>query len=217
MEFQLLDTYLPQHPARILICGPSMSGKTTFIRDLLLHKNMLYEALYICAYRLDQPAYCEIIDSFKKRNFPVHTYTNIPEEPIVFDPSKNNCLIVDDLIEEAEKSKYMGHLLRDGSHHDNCTLILVSHWCCGSADSRRQRLQMDYMCLFRFPADKKAVHGLGCQIAPGAVDRFMNVYNNATSEQYRPLIVDLSNAHYIDPRLRFRCGKWNVIYPNATW
>ena len=33
--------------------------------------------------------------------------------------------LVDDLIEEAEKSRYMGHLLRGGSRHDNTTLILV--------------------------------------------------------------------------------------------
>ena len=100
----------------------------------------------------------------------------------------------------------MGHLLRDGSHHDNCTLILVSHWCCGSGDARRQRLRMDYMCLIRFPADKKAVHGLGCQIAPGATDCFTKVYNDATDKQYRPLIVDRSNANFTDSRLRFRCG-----------
>ena len=146
----------------------------------------------------------------------MHTYTGIPEEQIEFYSTRKNCLIVDDLIEEAEKSRYIGHLLRDGSHHDNCTLILVSHWCCGSGDARRQRLQMDYMALFRFPADKRAVHGLGCQIAPGAVGRFMEVYDDATSEQFRPLIADLSSAHYTDPRLRFRCGVWDVVYPNAA-
>ena len=215
-EFQVLKSCLPEHPARVLLCGPTKSGKTTFIRNLLLHPQVTYEALYICAYRLDQPVYREIVDSFKARGLPVHTYTGIPEEPIEFDPTSKNCLIVDDLIEEAERSRYMGHLLRDGSHHDNCTLILVSHWCCGSGDARRQRLQMDYMVMYRFPADKKAVHGLGCQIAPGAVDRFMEVYHDATSEQYRPLIVDLSNAHYIDPRLRFRCGEWSTVYPNAA-
>ena len=44
----------------------------------------------------------------------------------------------------------------------------------------------------------------------------MAVYDDATSEQYRPLIVDLSNAHYIDDRLGFRCGAWDIIYPNAA-
>ena len=216
MEFRILDTCLPKHPARILVCGPTMCGKTTFIKDLILNPQSPYEALYICAYRLEQPAYREIINKFTARGLPVITYTTIPEEPIEFDPTKKNCLIVDDLIEEAEKSRYMGHLLRDGSHHDNTTLILVSHWCCGSGDARRQRLQMDYICMWRFPADKKAVHGLGCQIAPGAIDHFMEVYNDATSEQYRPLIVDLSDAHFVDPCLRFRCGEWEKIYPNAA-
>ena len=186
-----------------------MSGKTTFIRNPLLHPKAPYEALYVCAHRLDQPAYREIVELFSARGLPVHTYNSISEEPIKFDSTKKNCLIVDDLIEEAEKSRYMGP-------HDNCTLIIVSHWCCGNGDARRQRLQMDYMVLFGFPADKKAVHGLGCQIAPGAVDRFMEVYRDATGEQYSPLIVDLSNAHYVDPRLRFRCGGWDSIYPHAA-
>ena len=214
-EFKLIKSCLPQHPCRVLLSGPTMSGKTSFCRNLLLHPEAPYEALYICAYRLDQPAYSEIINSYKARGLPVHTYTNIPEEPIDFDKDKKNCLVVDDLIEEAEKSKYMGHLLRDGSHHDNLTVILISHWCCGSADGRRQRLQMDYMILFRFPADKKAVHGLACQISsPGKVNRFMDIYNDATSEKFRPLILDLSNSFYIDPRLRFRCD-WNIIYDNT--
>jgi hypothetical protein len=214
MEFQVLENCLPKHPARMLICGLTMCGKTTFIRDLLLHKHSPYEALYICAHRLNQPAYRNIIDTLSDQGIPVTTFTTIPEEAIEFDPSKKNCLIVDDLIEEAEKSRYMGHLLRDGSHHDNTTLVLVSHWVCGGGDARRQRLQMDYMIFFRFPADKEAGHGIGCQIAPGKVDRFMEIYEDATSEQYRPLIVDLSNAYYVDPRLRFRCS-WDEVYPDA--
>ena len=90
MEFRVLETCLPSHPARILVCGPTMCGNTTFIRDLLLHPKVPYEALYVCAYRLNQPAYHEIIDSFKVRGLPVHTYTGIPEEPIEFEPSTKN-------------------------------------------------------------------------------------------------------------------------------
>ena len=215
-EYQILASCLPEHPSRLMVCGPSSCGKTSFVQQLLLHPQAQYEALYICAHRLDQPIYREITNSFTARGLPVTTYNTIPEEPIDFDNSKKNIMVVDDLIAEAEKSSYMGHLMRDGCHHDNVSLILISHWCCGTADSRRQRLQVDYMVLFRFCADKKAVHGIGGQIAPGAVDRFMIVYHDATSVRYRPLIIDLSNAHYIDERLRFRCGAWNIIYPYAA-
>ena len=162
---------LPIHPSKILICGPSMSGKTHFVKNLLLNSRARYEVLYIIAHRLDQPAYNEIINTYRKANKLVFTYSSIPDEAIEFDKSKNNIVIVDDLIEEAEKSKYMGHLLRDGSHHDNLTLILISHWCCNGQNSRSQRLQMDYMILFNFPADKKAVHGIGTQICPDSIIR----------------------------------------------
>ena len=163
---------------------------------------------------LDQTAYKEIIGKYIEAGKSVTTFSNIPDEAIEFDKSINNIVIVDDLIEEAERSKYMGHLLRDGCHHDNLTLILISHWCCNGSDSRRQRLQMDYMVLFDFPADKKAVHGIGTQICPGTVENFMEVYNDATGERYMPLIIDLTNSQYIDKRLKFRCGEWNIIYPN---
>ena len=120
-------------------------------------------------------------------------YTNISEGPIEFEKNKNY-IIVDGLIEEAERSKYMGHLLWDGSHHDNATLTLVSHRCFGSGDARRQHLQFDQMVLFCFSADKNAVHGLARQIAPGNVKSVIEVYNDATSDLYRPLIVDLTVA-----------------------
>lgn len=214
MEFNILNDTLPIHPAKILICGPSMSGKTHFVKNLLLNSRAPYEVLYIFAHRMDQPVYKEIIEEYTEANRPVITFSDIPDEPIEFDKSKKNIVLVDDLIEEAEKSKYMGHLLRDGAHHDNLTLILISHWCCNGSDSRRQRLQMDYMVLFDFPADKKAVHGIGTQICPGGIEKFMEVYNDATNIRYKPLIIDLTNSQYIDKRLKFRCGQWNIIYPN---
>ena len=62
-----------------------MYGKTTFIRDFLLHPQLLYEALYIYTYQLDQPAFCEIVDTLAVQ---VTTYTSIPKEPIQFDPSE---------------------------------------------------------------------------------------------------------------------------------
>ena len=163
---------------------------------------------------MDQTAYKEIIETYTEAGKSVTTFSNIPDEPIEFDKSKTNIVIVDDLIEEAEKSKYMGHLLRDGAHHDNLTLILISHWCCNGSDGRKQRLQMDYMVLFNFPADKRAVHGIGSQICPGFVENFMEIYNNATSVRYSPLIIDLTHSEYIDKRLKYRCGEWNIIYPN---
>ena len=211
--FKILESYLPRHPARILVCGPTMSGKTTFIKNTILHPRSPFEVLYICAHRLDQPAYCEIINTLTGRDIPVHTYTDIPEEPIKFDPSRKNVLIVDDLIAEADKSKIMGHLIRDGSHHDNITLYLVSHWVCGTGDARHQRLQMDYLCFFEFPADKKAVYAIAGQLTPGHVSRFMRLYEDATDEEFRPLIVDIKAKKH-EPCLRFRCA-WDVVYSNA--
>ena len=54
MEFNILNDTLPIHLAKNLICGPSMSGKTHFVKDLLLNSRTPYEALYIIAHRLDQ-------------------------------------------------------------------------------------------------------------------------------------------------------------------
>ena len=119
MEFNILNDTLPIHPAKILICGPSMSGKTHFVKDLLLNSRTPYEAIYIIAHRLDQTAYKGIIGKYIEAGKSVTTFSDIPDEPIEFDESKNNIVIVDDLIEEVEKSKYLGHLLRDGCHHDN--------------------------------------------------------------------------------------------------
>ena len=116
-EFQVLKTCFPKHAARMLIYSPTMCGKMLFIQDLLLDKHTPYEAAYIWANWLDQQPYREIIETLTARGVPVSTYTSIPEERIEFDYSKRNSF-VDDLIKEAEKSHYMGHLLRDALHHD---------------------------------------------------------------------------------------------------
>ena len=132
-------------------------------------------------------------------------FTGIPQEPHESESIKKNCLIVDDLVEEAQKSHYLGHLLRDGSHHDNCTLILVSHWCCGSSNARRQRQQMDYMCLFRFSADKKAVYGLDCQIAFWC---FRSLYGGLTRRHERAIQASCRRpveCPLLRPTAVFRC------------
>ena len=69
----------PSHPCRVLITGPSCSGKSVFLTNIILNIINEYDKIYICSPSLHQDLYQRLIKCFSNY-IPIHIISNILNE-----------------------------------------------------------------------------------------------------------------------------------------
>ena len=72
-------TLYPSHPVRCIITGPSCSGKSVFLTNLILNIINEYDKIYIYSPSLHQDLYQKLIKCFSKY-IPIHIIPNILNE-----------------------------------------------------------------------------------------------------------------------------------------
>ena len=71
----------PSHPCRVIITGPSESGKSVFLTNLILNIINEYEKIYIYSPSLHQDLYQKLIKCFNNY-IPIHIISNILNEDL---------------------------------------------------------------------------------------------------------------------------------------
>ena len=177
-----------KHPTTIIVAGPTQCGKTELIKNILIHKEKLFEK---CPKNIVW-GFGHVnenqINSIQKE-IPNITFTNgLPER----DTLSNSILILDDLMNEIGKSNEYSNLFTRGCHHDNITTIAVLHNIFNKEKYNRNiALNTHYYILFKNPRDKQQIRCLENQIFPGQKNYLLNAFNHATSKPYGYLVIDL--------------------------
>ncbi len=118
-------------PSRMLICGPTMAGKSTFALELIKHRNVVYDkdferiiyALPEDSIHLHQ-SFLENLRTIYPQIEIVEGLPNINELHLKEDNSPK-LLIIDDMMQGTFASKSMLDLITKDSHHSNCSLIVT--------------------------------------------------------------------------------------------
>ena len=113
---------------RMLICGPSNSGKTNILLHML-YKLLAYDKIYLCAKNLHQDKYQYIIDDFDKRVNPVTGYNVIEGAhdviPLEALPTDNQKIVIfDDMVCESNQRDIIEYFIN--GRHRNCSVIYLS-------------------------------------------------------------------------------------------
>jgi Cdc6-like AAA superfamily ATPase len=120
-----IDGIIFKHPFTCILAGPTGAGKTVLLQNILEHKNKIIDAKpdkIVYCYKTWQPAFDEIFNSTNKEiEFNQGLY-NIE----LFDKTKNNMLIIDDLMGECENNQDIKQLVAVDSHHSNISVFLIS-------------------------------------------------------------------------------------------
>lgn len=190
-QYWLIDGEIFIHPFTCLIAGPTQSGKTTFIKDLLTFNNILIRSppqKIIYCYRKWQSVYEEIINTIKNIEFHEGVY-NIDE----IDASKNTLLVLDDLMIECEKDQSILELFTVDSHHKNISVFFLSqNLFSRGAYARTISLNCNYIIVFKNPRDKSQIYVLARQMHPDNFRFFMEAFNDAiNSGGHTYLFLDL--------------------------
>ena len=178
------------HPFTCLVSGPTQSGKTEFLLKLLENHDKIIE-----------PSPNKIMWCYGEYNQRVANA--LPTDALFkeglweddLDPTKNNLLILDDLMMEANSNKFIEELFIRRSHHQNVSVILTVHNLFYQGKSMRTiSLNTHYFILFKNPRDAGQVKYLGNQLFPtkGTGAKFLgDAYKQATSEPHGYLLLDL--------------------------
>ena len=116
------------HPARIVVCGPSNSGKTTLVMAILHNWQTFFHhpvTKVVWYYGVYQPGY----DKLAKKG--VLLREGVPEDiqkdfPTAAPSNETYIIVLDDLMKEATKDGQVLDIFTKHSHHRNITAFMLT-------------------------------------------------------------------------------------------
>jgi Poxvirus A32 protein len=177
-------------PFLMILAGPTSSGKTVFLTELLKHHVIKFDKIpdvvVYCYGEYLQDTFKALINIFGDK---IQFIQGLKFDIEQFNPENNNLLIIDDLIQAAVGSKQVSLLFTRGSHHRNLSVVLISqNLYCQGKESITINRNAQYLVLFKNPRDVQQINCLGRQV--GDVKLMQEAYKDATSRPYGYLFLD---------------------------
>jgi hypothetical protein len=198
-----------QHPFNCIISGASGSGKTTLLTQILAGRDQTVSKVF------DRIVFCygeflpETFAQLKTYGLNVELVEGLPTDDKIapFDPSKINCLILDDLMQESCESKEICNYFTRTAHHKNISIFyLTQNFYQKGKFSTTITRNSSYIILFSSPNDVGQIRTFASQrFNPTAI---MDAYNLITRMPRGYLLVDCTQNTPDSLRLRT-----NIIPP----
>ena len=191
--YNKVEMYPFNSPTTMVLSGCTQSGKTTWVKKLLLQLSSMFpedppsKVLY--CYAIYQDAFAEMQQMEEHLEF----HEGLPSNEFIDDFRENglHCVIVlDDMMQQISKNRDVQNLFTRGSHHQNITVIYINqNFYCEGKCSRTINRNAHYIVLFEC-ADLLQIEILGKQM--GMCKALTNAYIDAVSEDYGYLVIDRS-------------------------
>ena len=178
-----------KHPSSCLVVGPSQSGKTSLVREII--RSRKYEPSVIkvkWCYSYSAPWFLEEPD--------IEFIHGLPDSY-----EKGDLLVIDDLMHRLNEK--VADLFTAASHHCTVSVILILQNLFPRLKVMRDiSLNAHYIILFKNARDASQVSCLGRQLYPRNSRFFTDAYIKATTKPFSYLVVDLHPKTPEDYRLR---------------
>lgn len=203
MSWWQKESLLPFKPcSSFIISGATRSGKTFWVKRLLENSEGMFvedppkTILYF--YGIYQPTFDEIKKTVKN----IHFFQGLPEENTLKKyKSEHTLVILDDLMNDVLKNENIEKMFTQGCHHRGLSVIFITQNLFAQGKcSRTISLNTTYLVLFRNIRDVNQINYLATQL--GNKQNVMNAYDQALSENYGYLVIDMSPSTNGDLRLR---------------
>jgi len=178
-----------RHPFSMMVSGGRGAGKSVFTKNLIKHKldmiNPTPDRIVWC-YGKHQPQLLLELKSY----FPNIEYVQgLPSElDEMFDRTKNNLLVLDDLMDEASTDTRISLLFTRGRHDNVSVIYLTQNLFLGK--QRTISLNSDYIVVFKNPRDQSQFSHLARQFAPTNSKFLFWAFKDATKKPHSYLLLD---------------------------
>jgi hypothetical protein len=190
----------------MIVAGPTMSGKSTWIKKVLLDKdNMIIPApeKIIWIYKRWQPLYNEMKYWIPGLIFIQGITEEIKSDKFI-SPGETILLIIDDMMKDVTQDKEICELLKEGAHHRNLSVICIMQNVFNKGkENRTMSLNSQYIVLFKNPRDRQQIGALARQMYPGNTQKLLDAYDKAVSVPYGALVLDLKQSIPESERFQF--------------
>ena len=194
-----------QFPASIIVHGPSQSGKTEWVMNLLLNMKKMVNPVpetIVFFYGTNT----KTIEMLKKnRSIDIQFSQGLPEEGFdsFYHHEKHTLIIIDDLLQELCNDRNLTNLFCREGHHNNVSVILIMQDLFCSGTQRKTILKnAHYLCLFKNPLDMAGIYIVGQRIMPKHIREFLSIFEKATSTKHGYLFIDGKQSTPDNARLR---------------
>jgi hypothetical protein len=197
-----------KHPFRCLISGPSSSGKTQLLKDILLNKEDFFSpensAKYVFFYyNIWQPTYKDIKSQISNVEFIQGTpsLTQFEDLACRYMDDGGSLFIIDDGLNISNKD--LEAIFTTKSHHCNASVIYVTqNLFAKTPEFRLLSLNSQYIFIMKNPRDSAQVSTIAGQISLKNRKLIEDSYKKATEKQYSYLLLDLHQSTPDDLRLK---------------
>ncbi|GFT09035.1 uncharacterized protein TNCV_4105021 [Trichonephila clavipes] len=194
-----------KHPFSMMICGPSNSGKTFFVRRILETTLIKpFPPKIIWCYGI----YQKLFEKMSDKEF----HEGIPSG---VENITNALIIIDDLMNEVGDDKNFQTCSRkEATFRDISVIFILQNIFCKGKQIRNISLNTSYLCCFKNVRDKQQISCLARQMYPSQSKFLLESYDDATKVPYGYLFIDLKPE--TNERLRIRTsifpGDKNIVY-----
>ena len=170
------------------VAGPSHSGKTTFVLDLLEHRHVIFDCepnRVIWCYGIYQH---ELNIKLRQKGYQLS-----PNIISVSDIKPYDIVVLDDLLNESKNSQDVSAMFTKVAHHKPCFIIFImQNLFPPGKESRTRSLNTHYYTIFKNPRDKSQVEFLARQILPRNPKALIEIFEAATEKAHSYLFLDLT-------------------------
>lgn len=186
------------------VSGPSQSGKTQFVLNLLDRRNELFKT------PLNKVLWCYgIRDNRLQQTLEEKGYYSLQGLPKEHDIDPHSVCVLDDLLSESETSKEVTNMCIRAAHHKPCFVILISqNLFPGGKEARTRSLNTHYYVIFKNPRDHLQFEVLARQISPKNSKKLLAIYEDATERPHGYLFIDFTQD--CPDEIRYRT---NILEP----
>ena len=201
-------------PSRILICGPSLSGKSTFMQRLVQHREQIFDRKFdriiYCSPQCLSGAQNHYVE-FLRKQFPALELSS--ELPCVnalniTSDGTHKLILIDDFMLSFNQSQNAFKLLTIHSHHMQISAVVTTHNLYASSKFQKTLTRnFSEIVMLHARSDKLSLRTLGAQMfpeMPRILLKAMNWVERQDQAELRYLLLDISPLTHLPSNMIIR-------------